>query len=541
MIGPSPDRAGSRVSETFPTGPIHGQQDAPAEWKRRGLLLGAATGAAALAATAAGASAAHADPPSDTCREIATRAEVETTTIPATQTFLRTAGYASAGDGGDALYRRVATEPDHQAKVQSEDGAWWSLVYSIEVRPQQFGAVNDNSTDCTSAFQNMFDFVSTLGSGVYAGATVHVPAGRYRIDPVTISAPSCRVIGDGLNGSLLIARTAGQSHVLHFTAANGNTEIRSLEVWGWDTVTEPDNFAEVGLRFDGSGPTMEDFRVAQCGTCVWSTKGSKGDIRNGMIGNYTEVGIHLGGVEGSAIAETMITALDIYSGAPKIQQDATAYGGVGIKLDSFCAATYLEHIWLGSNVIAIEIVDSLGSGNARAPGHVNVRRVNMGRCRDAGLWIKNNGSSLNAVASRFSADGAADADGLRVDSPNAGVLLYDCGWHWCRRSGIRVTDGGAVIVNGGTFREIGTAGGGAPGVGVLLADGAASVSVQGANVEADLLQSGNDRDLESAVRIESPFSGVVDVMGCRVVDATGVALRNDSSTATLNTQGNLIR
>lgn len=39
--------------------------------------------------------------------------------------FVETAGYSSVGDGGGALYKRVATEPSHIGKFQSADGAWW--------------------------------------------------------------------------------------------------------------------------------------------------------------------------------------------------------------------------------------------------------------------------------------------------------------------------------------------------------------------------------------------------------------------------------
>lgn len=515
--------------------------DTPARrpWTRRGLLAGAA-GAATVAAGVA-ATPAHADPAAaDGCCDVATHADIAATTVPATRTFLRTAGHTTVGDGGDALYRKVSTEPAHEGKAQSADGAWWSLVYSDELRPQQFGARGDNSTDSTAAFQNLFDYVATLGPGVYAGATVHIPAGRYRVDPITIAAPSCRVVGDGMLASRIAARTAGQSHVLHFTSQSGNTEVRSLEIMGWGSTTEPAGFAGVGLRFDGSGPAIEDFRVSRCRTGIWITAGNSVDIRNGAIATYTDVGLHIGGIADSPVSETRIDTIDVFSGATGIQQDPDAYGGVGIKLDTDCRATVLENVSMGSNVVAIEVVDGLGLGNGRAPGHVNVRRVNTGRNRDAGVWIKNNGGSFSAVASRFSADGSATGDGLRVDSENAGVLLYECGWHWCRRSGIRVTNGGGVHVNGGTFRELGVPSG-TPGVGVLVAGGDLSVTVQGANFESNLTEDTHSRVLGSAVHLESAYGGIADVVGCRVVDATATPLRNDSATATLNTAGNLVR
>src|SRR5690606_20667332 len=40
----------------------------------------------------------------------------------------RTNGFAIVGDGGAALYKRVASEPTHAGKVMSADGAWWELA-----------------------------------------------------------------------------------------------------------------------------------------------------------------------------------------------------------------------------------------------------------------------------------------------------------------------------------------------------------------------------------------------------------------------------
>lgn len=54
-----------------------------------------------------------------------------------------TAGYHEPGDGGAALYLRVATEPSHLGKVQSVDGAWWELARNQKIYPEMFGARGD--------------------------------------------------------------------------------------------------------------------------------------------------------------------------------------------------------------------------------------------------------------------------------------------------------------------------------------------------------------------------------------------------------------
>lgn len=81
-------------------------------------------------------------------------------TIPAVQNAIRTGGYAAVGDGGGALYARIASQPTHNGKFQSADGAWWELS---EVVPNEvmFGAVSTATNAVqTAAIQSMFDYVA---------------------------------------------------------------------------------------------------------------------------------------------------------------------------------------------------------------------------------------------------------------------------------------------------------------------------------------------------------------------------------------------
>lgn len=72
-------------------------------------------------------------------------------TIPGPLSFIRTAGYHAAGDGGEALYKRVATEPSHLAKVQTADGAWWELA-ETEINLKMTGAKGDGIANDTAAW-----------------------------------------------------------------------------------------------------------------------------------------------------------------------------------------------------------------------------------------------------------------------------------------------------------------------------------------------------------------------------------------------------
>lgn len=90
---------------------------------------------------------------------------VETAEIKEDVQYLRTAGYYAPGDGGGALYKRVATEPSHAGKVQSADGAWWEIAVK-EINVLQFGCKGDNTIDDSIPFQAAVEYVKAKGRAV---------------------------------------------------------------------------------------------------------------------------------------------------------------------------------------------------------------------------------------------------------------------------------------------------------------------------------------------------------------------------------------
>lgn len=141
-----------------------------------------------------------------------TRAALAAATVVASAKFVFTAGYAAAGDGGSALYKRVATEPAHGGKVRSTDrflpngaadatnGGWWEIA-SHPINVMQFGAKGDNVTDDAAAIQAAIDTAETRGGGV-----VRLPAtaaGYKLLSGITIEVSGVTLVGDGPKASLL--------------------------------------------------------------------------------------------------------------------------------------------------------------------------------------------------------------------------------------------------------------------------------------------------------------------------------------------------
>lgn len=137
------------------------------------------------------------------------------------QTFIQTAGFAASGDGGGALYKRVASEPTHGGKFQSADLGWWELT---EPKPnvKMFGAKGDDSTNDTNAIAAALSYAallvrtnSNISSQESGGVTVDVPAGIFKITDTLVI----------VNGVYL--RGAGKTATIIKNTTNGNTLVRN--------------------------------------------------------------------------------------------------------------------------------------------------------------------------------------------------------------------------------------------------------------------------------------------------------------------------
>ena len=135
----------------------------------------------------------------------ASRAAVESANVPALVSYIRTAGYYSAGDGGGALYKRVASEPIHAGKVTSADGAWWELAENV-INIKTLGAKADSSGSGTGT-DNSTVLANAISCAVSLKKNVYIPAGDYRLasqvvyDKSALNADNTAVpsiVGDGV-------------------------------------------------------------------------------------------------------------------------------------------------------------------------------------------------------------------------------------------------------------------------------------------------------------------------------------------------------
>jgi hypothetical protein len=95
-------------------------------------------------------------------RVFQTKALAASTVVPGTISAFQTQGLSAPGDDGGGLYKRVASQPAHNGKIQTADGAWWELT-GKQVSILAFGALSANDTPL---FQAAADWSRLTGNSV---------------------------------------------------------------------------------------------------------------------------------------------------------------------------------------------------------------------------------------------------------------------------------------------------------------------------------------------------------------------------------------
>ncbi|MBA1157746.1 hypothetical protein [Microvirga mediterraneensis] len=164
-----------------------------------------------------------------------TRAAALAANIPAPVQYLRTAGYAAVGDGGGALYDRIAAPSTAKAwHFQSADGAWWALV-ADPVRPRMLGA-KGVGTDDTAALQAAIDYSAAfnveldLGAGDFGVAgELLVNTSHFKMTGAGLGNTTLRAVGN-FGFMLRIGPSANYCRIQHLTLLSMYTTTRSVRI-----------------------------------------------------------------------------------------------------------------------------------------------------------------------------------------------------------------------------------------------------------------------------------------------------------------------
>lgn len=242
-----------------------------------------------------------------------TRTLAAAATIDSAVESVSVAGYASAGDGGAASYKRVVSLTSGAAGFQSADGAWWQLSDPI-VNLKMFGGVGDGSTANDTAFTAAWTHVVATTSN---GGDIIIPAGKYKFTsqvaktlPNSKTAMSLRGAGDGAT-ILYWPNAAGG---MKFTWANPLNTMHFRDLSFTTGVTNGGYAVDLQSTFYISGSSIwNSFERVSC----------HGDDGGGVSFYWT------GGIRAHAVSEINFTACNFYGTAAGLGDGIHLEGDTG--------------------------------------------------------------------------------------------------------------------------------------------------------------------------------------------------------------------
>jgi hypothetical protein len=220
--------------------------------------------------------------------------------VPPEVKLVRTSGYAEDGDAGWGYYAEAAAEPAHAAKFHDLYFRWFGLAEGQEVRPEQFGAERDGTSDDAAAIE--------AALAVAQSAIVRLEAGTYAIaSPITVP-PSKRLQGSGRgattirllpgfgSGTAGIRSGAGASAIGIFdlavdAAQAGGADAIAIAGSGFHVArVDVRNASGRGLLIEGGSAATpasglaQDVRAENCGT-LFETRHANGVTLDSFTGS----------------------------------------------------------------------------------------------------------------------------------------------------------------------------------------------------------------------------------------------------------------
>lgn len=330
-----------------------------------------AASAAEAAEAAAGANLANLD----------SRAALLLVNMPPAVQYVRVAGYAIPGDGGEKLYRRASVPGAGTGKDQSADGSWWETAEDLldlrMIGGDPTGAVEATAL-ITAAF-TVFNRVK-LPAGTWQIGSISIPAGKSLLTDgaatvlqqkpgmpvgtrVIVIGASNVYVGDLTIKGNIVTDTDEQNHGIFIQGASNISNIRIGDITGENI--RGDVVCIAGL----ATARVDDVRI--------------GDIvGNNVLRNVLTISggqdIRIGHVSGSAYG-LYVFDLEPNPASQLIKDVDIAYAkGVAAGIVPPAASVFAEHIRIGT----LDLNPAYASDSTPAYGHRAAAIVN-------GLWLRN--------------------------------------------------------------------------------------------------------------------------------------------------------
>lgn len=332
--------------------------------------------------------------PTETGRNLPTIAALSTNSIDAAVNHVRTAGHSTAGDGGGALYKRVATEPTHNLKIQSADLAWWELVAEGgAINVLQAGADPTGVVDSILAFRDCADFARYNVAGEQGananGPAIVVPQGKFfwsdTLEPraaITMVGAKRGVVGN--IGTIIEVATDKTGLLLpkHDTLGAGKeTPNDPLTKGAGGSFVQGFQFKSLG----GSDATKHGVHVRVAGVTLSHVEASgfpgdgfhilasSGTLPAGEFGNANHWHLDRCSATDNQVNGLLISGSDVNAGT-NIGFDAQTNGRWGIWDESFLGNTHIGGHCQGngSGVAADNAAQGVSSGVEHLGGRFHV-------------------------------------------------------------------------------------------------------------------------------------------------------------------------
>ena len=389
--------------------------------------------------------------------------------VPPEVKLVRTSGYAEDGDAGWGFYAEAASEPAHAAKFQDLYFRWFALAEGQEVRPEQFGAERDGTTDDAGAIRAALAVADSaivrLGPGTYTiGSPIVLPGGK-------------RLQGSGREATTIRLRAGLEGAGLSCAIAASGSGVFDLSVDGTEA-TQADgimargsgfhvgrvgvrNVSGRGLLVDGGSAAtpasglVEDVRAENCAV-PFETRHVDGVTLDSFTGTNGA-----GDVPIEAAVRVGAGSSNLLLRNGRFRGEAAA--GVAIAADAG------DQSGIVIDTVAIALESDGVPLSVAGPG---TSQVFLRRCAFSALAQAAGGSSPAAAAANailFASDCAFEGVGQGLLAQ--GATVYATGCHalaatdaggTAPASAVSALAGGAVYWTGGSLSATGSAGLAAP-------------------------------------------------------------------------------
>lgn len=180
----------------------------------------------------------------------------------------------------------------------------YSMISGACFNVLDYGAVGDNSTNCTSAFQAAFDAANAAGGGA-----VYVPAGTYLTDKITVYSKTA-LIGENYGSAVVKLRNNQNTHLIYGNGSDAlwgtgsgggiyNFQMRDIVLDGnrANNTTDSDAIAVVAIY--GYAHRWENVRVQNASNHgIWTEWGAGEPVPMGEFCTFKDVMIIITGRHG---------------------------------------------------------------------------------------------------------------------------------------------------------------------------------------------------------------------------------------------------